>query len=73
MTVNAFPLPRFNDEPLHHEFVIFQKHLARNVPIGRLADPRESADLALFLASEQSNFIIGQIIPFAGGWTTSTG
>ena len=51
----------------------FQKSLDRNVPIGRLAEPHESADLALFLASPQSDFIVGQVVPFAGGWTTTTG
>lgn len=51
----------------------FQKSLARNVPIGRLAEERESANLALFLASQESNFIVGQVVPFAGGWTTTTG
>lgn len=51
----------------------FQNHLQHNVPIGRLAEPRETADLALFMASQQSNFMVGQVIPFAGGWVTSTG
>lgn len=47
----------------------FQKHLQRNVPAGRLATGREDAQLALFLASQQSNFLVGQAIPFSGGWT----
>jgi 2-keto-3-deoxy-L-fuconate dehydrogenase len=51
----------------------FRKSLARNVPAGRLARPEESADLALFLASTRSDFIVGQVVPFAGGWTTTTG
>jgi len=51
----------------------FQKHLRRNVPLGRLAKSSETADLALFLASNQSNFIVGQVVPFAGGWVTTTG
>lgn len=51
----------------------FEKSLQRNVPIGRLAKPWESADLALFLASPRSDFIVGQVVPFAGGWTTTTG
>ena len=51
----------------------FMKSLARNVPIGRLAEERESANLALFLASQESNFIVGQVVPFAGGWATTTG
>ena len=48
----------------------FQKHLERNVPVRRVAEARESAELALFLASDKSNFIVGQVIPFAGGWAT---
>ncbi len=51
----------------------FKKHMARNVPIGRLARAEESADLALFLASSHSDFIVGQVVPFAGGWVTTTG
>ncbi len=50
----------------------FQKHLARNVPSNRIAESWESAELALFLASDKSNFIVGQVVPFAGGWVTST-
>jgi 2-keto-3-deoxy-L-fuconate dehydrogenase len=50
----------------------FKNHLRRNVPIGRIAQAEESAELALFLASDKSNFIIGQIIPFSGGWATNT-
>jgi 2-keto-3-deoxy-L-fuconate dehydrogenase len=46
----------------------FKKHLARNVPAQRLARAEESAELALFLASNKSDFMVGQIIPFAGGW-----
>ena len=50
----------------------FQKHLARNVPIGRVAKDTESAELALFLASNASDFIVGQVVPFSGGWATNT-
>ena len=50
----------------------FQKHLSRNVPAGRVAKAEEQAELALFLASNNSDFIVGQVIPFAGGWVTST-
>lgn len=50
----------------------FQKHLARNVPSGRVAHGWESAELALFLASDRSDFIVGQAVPFAGGWATNT-
>ncbi|MCZ6709266.1 MAG: SDR family oxidoreductase [Gammaproteobacteria bacterium] len=46
----------------------FQKSLQRQVPLGRLATAREDALFALFLASEESNFFVGQAIPFSGGW-----
>jgi 2-keto-3-deoxy-L-fuconate dehydrogenase len=49
----------------------FQKHLKRNVPIGRVAKEEEQAELTLFLSSGNSDFIVGQIIPFAGGWVTT--
>jgi 2-keto-3-deoxy-L-fuconate dehydrogenase len=38
------------------------------VPIGRVARGEESASLALFLASGDSDFLVGQVLPFAGGW-----
>jgi 2-keto-3-deoxy-L-fuconate dehydrogenase len=38
------------------------------VPLGRLATAREDALFALFLASEESNFFVGQAIAFSGGW-----
>ena len=36
-------------------------------PSGRLAAPWESAELALFLAGPGSDFLYGQVVPFAGG------
>jgi 2-keto-3-deoxy-L-fuconate dehydrogenase len=48
----------------------FAKHLARHVPSQRVAEGWESAELALFLASDKSDFMVGQVIPFAGGWVT---
>ncbi|MCH1557081.1 MAG: SDR family oxidoreductase [Pseudomonadales bacterium] len=49
----------------------FQKHLARNVPIGRVAKAEEQAEFALFLASDHSDFFVGQIFPFSGGWAVN--
>jgi 2-keto-3-deoxy-L-fuconate dehydrogenase len=40
------------------------------VPTGRVAEGWESAALALFLAGPDSDFFVGQIFPFAGGWLT---
>ena len=47
----------------------FKKSLRRQVPLGRLATAQEDALFALFLASEESDFFVGQAIPFSGGWT----
>jgi len=46
----------------------FQRSLKRQVPLGRLATAEEDAQFALFLASQESNFFVGQAIPFSGGW-----
>lgn len=40
----------------------------KGVPAGRLAHGWESAALALFLASNESDFLVGQAVPFGGGW-----
>ena len=38
-----------------------------DIPFGRLASPEEVAELCLFLASDQSKYITGQIIGIDGG------
>lgn len=48
----------------------FQKNLKDQVPLGRLARPEEDVALALFLASDKSDFFVGQAIPFSGGWAS---
>jgi 2-keto-3-deoxy-L-fuconate dehydrogenase len=48
----------------------FQANLKREVPLGRLARPEEDTALALFLAGDDSDFFVGQVIPFAGGWVS---
>ena len=40
------------------------------VPMGRIAEGWESAALALFLAGPDSDFFVGQVFPFSGGWQT---
>src|ERR1700737_3581061 len=43
--------------------------LAKTVPLGRVGEPDEIARAALFLASEKSSFITGQILTADGGKT----
>ena len=44
--------------------------MVKNIPAGRLARSEESARLAVYLASEDADFFVGQVVPFAGGWVT---
>jgi len=44
--------------------------MVKNIPAGRLARSEESARLAVYLASDDADFFIGQVVPFAGGWVT---
>ncbi|HRI17182.1 MAG TPA: SDR family oxidoreductase [Burkholderiaceae bacterium] len=48
----------------------FQNRLKREVPIGRLATPQEDALFAVFLASSEVSFFVGQGFAFSGGWVT---
>ena len=40
----------------------------REIPMGRLGEPREFAALVAFLASERASYITGASIPVDGGW-----
>ena len=65
-----------NDDYYPQDFIAtekFQQHLDRLVPTKRVVPGAETAELALYLAGSGSTHIVGQIIPFAGGWTTTTG
>jgi NAD(P)-dependent dehydrogenase (short-subunit alcohol dehydrogenase family) len=46
------------------------QRMVKHIPAGRLARSEESARLAVYLASEDADFFVGQVIPFAGGWVT---
>lgn len=43
--------------------------IARRTPLGRLGEPADVADAALFLASPQADFITGQVLVVDGGLT----
>jgi NAD(P)-dependent dehydrogenase (short-subunit alcohol dehydrogenase family) len=47
-----------------------RERMLKHIPAGRLARGEESARLAVYLASEDADFFVGQVIPFAGGWVT---
>ncbi|RXJ73554.1 oxidoreductase [Veronia nyctiphanis] len=51
-----------NKEDIHKEEAALQ-------PLGRIAQPEEIADLALFLASDKARFITGSLYNIDGGYT----
>jgi 3-oxoacyl-[acyl-carrier protein] reductase len=38
------------------------------IPAGRFGTPADIANAVLFLASEESGYITGQVLPVTGGW-----
>lgn len=51
----------------------FIQHLKQQVPTQKLASADETAELAMFLASDKNSHMVGQVVPWAGGWSTTTG
>jgi 2-hydroxycyclohexanecarboxyl-CoA dehydrogenase len=43
------------------------------VPVGRVGEPSDNADVVLFLASDLSRFVVGQVIPTDGGTLVAGG
>jgi NAD(P)-dependent dehydrogenase (short-subunit alcohol dehydrogenase family) len=46
---------------------------AKGAPIGRAADPREIAEVVLFLASERASFMVGSVVMADGGMSVKVG
>ena len=44
------------------------RQILERIPAGRTAEPDELAGLAVFLASDASNYVHGSVIPIDGGW-----
>ena len=45
-----------------------RERYAAQLPLGRIAYPQDVANAALFLASDEANYITGTIIFVDGGW-----
>lgn len=49
----------------------FRARLDEAHPIGRIGRPREAADAVVFLASDESSFITGTLLPVDGGYSAA--
>ena len=61
-TITEMTQSYFSQEPV-------RKYLLERIPLNRLGKPEDMAHLAVFLASEYSDYITGQTIYVDGGWT----
>lgn len=57
-------------EDLVEKGILDVEELATRTPSGRLGECEEIADAAIFLASEESKYIVGQTIVVDGGWSS---
>ncbi len=71
VTVNAVG-PAYTETPLTSLYLQQpgrREEIVRDIPMGRLATPQESAAAVLFLASDASRFVTGQTLYVDGGRT----
>jgi len=63
--------PGIVDTPLQSPYLneALRKEFETGIPIGRIAEPREIASVALFLASEESSYMTGAELVVDGGFT----
>jgi 3-oxoacyl-[acyl-carrier protein] reductase len=69
VTINCIQPGRISSEQMLRMYPTEEKRQAftREVPIARFGEPRELADLAIFLASPRASYITGTVIPVDGG------
>jgi NAD(P)-dependent dehydrogenase (short-subunit alcohol dehydrogenase family) len=70
--VNAIG-PGFIQTEIHEDLIesdpTRNKRILDCIPMSRFGDPQDVANLAIFLASDASNYLTGQTIYIDGGWS----
>ena len=63
--------PGIVDTPLQAPYLTdaIRREFATGIPLGRIAEPREIANVALFLASDESSYMTGAELVVDGGFT----
>jgi 3-oxoacyl-[acyl-carrier protein] reductase len=68
VNVNAIA-PGYIDTPMTQAITdAVRKAIAMATPAGRFGSPQDIANLAVYLASDESNFVVGQVISPNGGY-----
>lgn len=67
--VNALALGPFPAFKVHQDNPDLIEKLSKNIPLGRVGETQEVIGPILFLASSDSSFVNGAVIPVDGGWT----
>ena len=62
------PSPLGQPDGVDHRRPEFYRPAVEQTPLRRVARPEEVAEVALFLASERSSFITGEVINVGGGY-----
>jgi NAD(P)-dependent dehydrogenase (short-subunit alcohol dehydrogenase family) len=71
VNVNAIA-PTFVETPLSKpmfEEKGFRESVLREIPLGRIAQPKDITGAVIYLASEASNMVTGHVLLIDGGWT----
>jgi glucose 1-dehydrogenase len=69
--VNAFAPGATNVERNLADDPHYVEHWAPLIPLGRVAEPEDMVGPAVFLASDQSAYVTGQVLYVDGGWTVA--
>ncbi|MCU1480465.1 MAG: Short-chain dehydrogenase [Subtercola sp.] len=66
---NAFGVPR---EDATEFLAYLSQELGPKIPLGRVGEPEDIADVAVFLASDLARYVTGTVIPIDGGASAIT-